>query len=1375
MLRLRKILLALLLQWLVLFGLSAQTEMSGVSAQTGMAVLNLPSIDLSKDTTLYTVGYSHLDTEWRWDYQTTIRKYVKSTMSDNFALFEKYPHYVFNFSGANRYRMMKEYYPQEYQRVKEFVAGNRWFPCGSSMEENDALIPSSESIIRQILYGNGYFKRELGKASNEYMLPDCFGFPASLPSILAHCGIRGFSTQKLSWGSAVGIPFNIGSWIGPDGESVVSVLNPGSYGTQVKEDLSSSPKWLERISDLGKRAGIVADYMYYGTGDMGGAPAEESVQWIEKSITSGRPIRPLSASADRFFRDLSDEQKSKLPTFSGELLLTNHSAGSISSQAYMKRWNRKNELLAYSAEASSVIGDWLGGITYPQGRINEAWRLVLGGQFHDIMAGTCIPKAYEYSWNDEVLAANQFSGMLSDAVGAVARALDTQVKGVPLVVFNSLPIEREDVVDATVVFPRSTPGAVRVFDSKRGEVPSQITKADGNSVTILFLARVPSLGFATYDVRPSEVPCRIETGLKISNSSLENSRYVVKVNSNGDIESILDKSTNQELLSAPARLAFLYEHPQQWPAWNMDWNDRKNPPVGYVEGPASVRIIESGPARLSLEIERESRSSRFVQRIRLSAGASADRVEVDSNIDWFTKESSLKATFPLTVCNPSATYNTGMGTVTRGNNDPKKFEVPSHQWFDLTDSSGAYGVSILEDCKYGSDKPGDKVLRLTLLYTPGVRNDYKDQASQDFGRHEIRYALFGHKGDWREGNSPWQAARLNQPLMAFQATPHKGFLGKSFSFLQLNSLDIAIRAIKKTENGDEVIIRLQETKGTSSRDVRLTMAKPIVSAREVNGQEEPIVSLKKVKGQREPIGSAAALRNGALVFDTKPYHPRTFALRLAPPSKKLSPPKCQLVQLSYDTDVVSTNDNRSDGNFGLSGNSFPAEMLSDTIVSDGIIFRIGSKKDGDKNALVCRGQSISLPEGKFDRIYFLAASAEGDTSVEGDALWEGAPVARQTRGTFKVDGKPHEVNVPQWDGFIGQWDNRKWSGYEPKEWDYAWDDIFYTGLTPGYVRKGDVACFTTHRHLKNGEDIPYSYAYLYKCKIAVPGGAKELTLPVNNRIHILAVSVANNQNDATTPASVLFDTLNGNKTDYERFQVCAPPKIIPESYIIEEGKSVKISFVSEDSDADIRYTLDGSAPTMDSPLYAEPLYVDKDTTVKAIALAKHKHESVISAAHYYTAYLVKGIQYLSAYSPEYPGGGDNALIDSRRGSASFMSKAWQGFEGNDLEAILDLGEKKKISQVTLGCMSANVSWIFLPTAIEVAVSDDGKQFRPAASQTYGIPDENQETAIRDLPVTLKEADARYIRVKARNVGILPAWHRGSGGKAWLFVDEIIVE
>src|SRR6202167_1703591 len=209
--------------------------------------------DLTKQPTLYTVAYAHLDTEWRWEYPQVIDEYIRKTMEDNFALIDKYPHYLFNFSGSNRYRFMKEYFPADFARLKKYVGQGRWFPAGSSVEEGDVNAPSAEGIIRQILYGNDWFRTEFGKASSEYMLPDCFGFPASLPTILAHSGVKGFSTQKLSaaWQPAAkvggpdspeqtpeGIPFNVGIWVGPDGKTILAALTPGGYGSNVYTDLS---------------------------------------------------------------------------------------------------------------------------------------------------------------------------------------------------------------------------------------------------------------------------------------------------------------------------------------------------------------------------------------------------------------------------------------------------------------------------------------------------------------------------------------------------------------------------------------------------------------------------------------------------------------------------------------------------------------------------------------------------------------------------------------------------------------------------------------------------------------------------------------------------------------------------------------------------------------------------------------------------------------------------------------------------------------------------------------------------------------------------------------------------------------------------------
>jgi alpha-mannosidase len=1105
--------------------------------------------DLSKEPTLYVVGYAHLDTEWRWEYPQTIGEFLPKTMHDNFALFEKYPHYVFNFSGANRYRMMKEYYPEDYARLKAYVAAGRWFPAGSSMEEGDVNSPSAESIIRQILYGTQFFRREFGRTSAEYMLPDCFGFPASLPSILAHMGLKGFSTQKLTWGSAAqvggagsventpaGIPFNVGFWEGTDGRGVVAAFNPGSYGGNVRDDLSKT--WAERVQRNGQASGLFTDYHYYGTGDTGGAPREESVKMLEAIVTKGTavvpppqtpgqpppqattpsapvrvgdgPLHVVSATSEQMFLDIKPEQMARLPRYKGDLLLTNHSAGSISSETYQKRWIRKNELLADAAERASVAAMWLGGRAYPQERLNNAWTLVMGGQFHDILPGTATPKAFEFAWNDDIIASNQFASVLTSATEAIATGLDTRTKGAAIVVYNPLNVAREDVVEASVSFAGGVPRAVRVFGADGAEVPAQVEGDDGGAVKILFLAKAPSVGYAVYDVQPAESAASTST-LKVSASSLENARYRIAINGDGDASSIFDKSINRELLAAPIRLALQTEKPHDWPAWNMDWEDQRKPPRGYVGGAPRIHVVENGAARVAVEVERETGGSKFVQTIRLSAGGAGDRVEFSNVIDWKTGATALKATFPLSAANPLATYNWDIGTVQRGNNDERKFEVPSHQWFDLTDKSGAYGVTVLSDCKNASDKPDDNTLRLTLLYTPGLGDGngraYGDQTTQDWGHHEFIYGLAGHAGDWRAAQTDWQAQRLNQPLIAFDAPKHAGSLGKNFSLMRVSDSRVRVLALKKAEEGDELIVRLVELDGKPARGVRVSFAAPVVAAREVNGQEQPV--------------GKATVTKGELVTSFDAYQPRTFALKLAAPRARLSAPQSQALRLAYDQAVAGTGGAKSSSSFDAAGQSLPAEMLLGEIVYGGVRFSLAPAGDGKPNAIVPRGQTLQLPRGKFTRLYVLAASADGDQ-----------------RATFRVGGDPVELLIQDWGGYVGQWDNRVWNrkqepipvrpgaptpqpGAPPR----TRTVLELTGITPGFVKRAPVAWFASHRLAADGRREPYSYSYLFAYPIDVPANARTLTLPSNDKLRILAISVSN-EGAQVRPAQPLYDTLD---------------------------------------------------------------------------------------------------------------------------------------------------------------------------------------------------------------------------------------------------------
>ena len=1143
--------------------------------------------DIRKTPTLYVVPYAHLDTQWRWEFPQTISEYLLKTMRVNFDYFDKYPHYVFNWTGANRYRLMKEYYPADYARLKQYVAAGRWFPAGSSVEEGDVNLPSAEGIFRQILYGNEYFRRDFGKASTEYMLPDCFGFPASLPSILAHAGVRGFSTQKLSasWQPAPrvggsdspeqtpeGIPFNVGIWRGPDGSAVIAALNPGGYGSRVHGDLSEPPtsltaeqlarltpeqaraekrfaelNWVDRINLDGKVTGVFADYHYVGTGDIGGATDEPSVKLLEAIVTKSEtvlppspsqaatpestatgpkvrvgngPVQVLESAADQMFNDIKPDMTSRMPQYQGDLELINHSAGSLTSEAYHKRWIIKNELLADAAEKSSLAAEWLGASPYPLQRLNDAWMLELGGHFHDTAAGTATPRAYQFAWNDDLIAANQFAGILTSATEAIASGLDTQTKGIPVVVFNPLNIEREDLAIAELDFPNGTPKTVHVHDQQGREVPSQLE--DGK---VLFVAKAPSVGYAVYDVLPDETQASSST-LSVTASTLENARYRVHLDQNGDVSSVYDKALAKELLSAPIRLAISNDAPRQYPSWNMDFEQEQAPPRVYVQGPARVRIKENGPARVSLEVTREAEGSKFVQTISLSAGDAGNRVEFANAIDWRSLSANLKVAFPLAASNENATYNWGVGTIQRPNANERQFEVASHRWIDLTDTSGSFGTTILTDCKNGSDKPNANTIRLTLLRSPGMppQNNgrpsaYSDQANQDWGSHEFTFALTGHAEGWRQAQTDWQGYRLNDPPIAFTTAKHAGSLGKSFSLVHLNNSRIRVLALKKAESTNEIILRMVELDGKPAPEVRVSFAAPVTSAREVDAQEQPIGS--------------ANIDAGALATSFTAYQPRTFALVLGSSNLKLRSVKSQPVTLHYDLAVASNDDTKTvGGGFDGRGNAMPAEMLPAQITYHDVQFNLAPAKTGSPNAVTAKGQTINLPAGHYNRLYILAASADGDQTA-----------------SFRAGDVTANLNIQDWGGFIGQWDTRIWKNQSQVNWAISanhaiWppsdlqqrekpapsprypDD--YVGLESGYVKPAGLAWFASHHHTSDGLNQPYQYSYLFAYPITLHGNERTLTLPDNNKIRILAISVAD-ESPELSPVQPLFDTLGRTK------------------------------------------------------------------------------------------------------------------------------------------------------------------------------------------------------------------------------------------------------
>ncbi len=1073
---------------------------------------------------VYMVANSHIDTQWNWTVQDTVRQWVPRTFFDNFKLFEQFPDYKFNFEGVIHYMFFKEYHPEAWPKLQGYVASGRWKLAGSWIDAVDTNIPSPESLMRQALYGKRFFKREFGHASEDIYLPDCFGFGYALPSIAAHTGFRSFSTQKLTWGGAIPSPFAVGRWQGVDGSTLIASLRGGNYVAKVRSNPTSNEYWGGELTDIGggKRVG----FRYFGVGDQGGAPDETSVSWVEKGLHEPQgTMRIRNTSADQLAKDLSAPDIAALPVYKGELMMKTHGVGCYTSQAAMKKWNRKNEQLADAAERASVAAEYTSGTPYPRERLREAWTRFLFHQFHDDLTGTAIPQAYVFSWNDELISLNQFTHTITNGVGAVASNMDTRVKGVPLVIYNPLAVTRRDAVEATVHFDSAAPSMLRVFDPASGaEVPSQILSIDKDTAKLLILVEVPSVGYKVYDVQPSNMPSQMSSSLRVADDRLENNRYVVKFDASGDVSSVFDKEAQAELLQSPASIELLDDKSIDWPAWEIKWDTLNKPPVARLNEP-TIKVVERGAVRVALEITRRVKGSTFVQHVSLTEGG--DRVDFDTRVDWRTQGTLVKASFPLRASNPKATYDLGLGTIERGNNQPNLYEVPAQQWADITDKSGAYGASILNDSKYGWDKPADNTLRLTLLHTPGVEQRYVYQATNDIGQHHFAYSIAGHKLDWRAGDIPSRAARLNQPLEAFQTVSHRGRFGKSFSILRLSgdsANQVAVRAFKKAEDSDEIVLRVQELYGRPARETHIALAGDIVSVREINAAEEETSSPNHPQ-----------IKDGKLILDLGAYQPRSFALKLRSAAQKSIAPPSTPVALPFNLNGISFDADRQDGDFDGLGRSLAAELLPPTIMLDGINFKTGDKTKGAKNVVVAQGQRIALPKGDYNRLYLIAAAVGGDTT--------GAFTVTARGGKMQTA----QLKIQDWSGVIGQWDSRliddriareafappevlkgeKWSleTIQSQMMMRLNADNQIEGLEnlrPAFIKPDEVAWTETHRHAHAGNE-PYIFCNLFKYRLDIPKGATTLTLPDNNRIRIIAVSMKKNADDETLPARFLYE------------------------------------------------------------------------------------------------------------------------------------------------------------------------------------------------------------------------------------------------------------
>jgi hypothetical protein len=515
-------------------------------------------------------------------------------------------------------------------------------------------------------------------------------------------------------------------------------------------------------------------------------------------------------------------------------------------------------------------------------------------------------------------------------------------------------------------------------------------------------------------------------------------------------------------------LATREDNNETWPSWELKYEDTKLP-FTPVMGNVTVEIAESGPARVALRVTHDDGVSTYTQTVSLTAGGL--RVEVDNEVEWHNRRTLLSAAFPLTVSNPVATFDIGLGAETLGNTDSYPyFQHCVHQWADMTAPDGSFGAAILNDCKYGMEKPTDDTLRLTLIHTP--KAPFRGESAQDWQDHGLnlfKYGFTSH-GDSRDGVA-LEAECLNNPLMAFSVDKHEG-RAAALSFASVNDCEVAVRCVKEEQKGDRLVIRLQETAGRAHSGVRLTLAPHILRAVETNGYEEG-------NGNVE-------FDDHSLTFDMTPFAVKTFVLTVknAADTADLGVP----VALDYNKRVTTSRFDYTAGELGR-GISIPEELFASTVECGGLRFALG--QCGENNAMLCHGQTITLPMGT-KKLVILAASTEGDREV-----------------TFTVGGRAASLRITDFAENIGCWDQVA-----------AGDRAF--------IKRDPIAVSYSHTHSKEGDRL-YQFAHIFAYTLNTEG-ADSVTLPVGGEIVLMAATAVMGEGKTAIPTAPLYDTVPEQKT-----------------------------------------------------------------------------------------------------------------------------------------------------------------------------------------------------------------------------------------------------
>lgn len=790
------------------------------------------------------IGHTHIDVAWLWTVAQTREKVARS-FSTVLKYMDEYPEYKFMSSQPALYQFLKERYPETYEKIKERVKEGRWEPEGGMWVEADCNLTSGESLVRQFLYGKKFFKDEFGIDSRILWLPDVFGYSGALPQIMKKSGIKYFMTTKLAWNQINKVPYDTMMWRGIDGSEIFThLITTLGVGQSEADFFTTYNGMLHPDAILGgwhryQNKDINNDILIaFGYGDGGGGPTREMLETskrMEKGIRGIPKVR--QEFAGNYFEELEErvEGNKSLPVWEGELYFEYH-RGTYTSMGRNKRSNRKCEQLLMDAELLEVLTG-----TSEKEEMDKIWRTVLLNQFHDILPGSSIAEVYEVTKKEYAEIESRLAEMIAEKLNLLMDGGQDKIS-----VFNTLGFDRNDVVSLGDCH------AAALTDESGKIYPVQET-AQG---AVAYITDIPAKGGKTLQLLDTvkEEASRIQ----ITENGIETPFYRISIDENGLFTSIYDKECDREVLKAGEKgnLLRMYEDkPMHYDCWDIDMYYSEK--YWDAEKADKIQWTEEGPVRATLEIQRTISNSVIKQEIHFYADSR--RIDFSTWVDWKEHQHLLKVHFPVNIHSDEATFEVQFGNLKRkihGNTswDEARFESCGQKWMDI--SEGHYGVSLLNDCKYGYSAK-DSNIALTLIKSGIEPNKTADQEE-----HVFTYALYPHKEMWSAAGTVQEAYKLNQPAYAT-----KGELkntGKSF--ISTDKDNIIIETVKPAENGDGIIVRLYDCENSLTK-ATLTFAEGMLeSVEECNLMEEKEVDI-------EACGNS-------FTVSVKPYEIKTYRVRL---------------------------------------------------------------------------------------------------------------------------------------------------------------------------------------------------------------------------------------------------------------------------------------------------------------------------------------------------------------------------------------------------------------------------------------------------------------------------------------------------------------